>query len=390
MKDSFGVVFGFLGAKFKQLDKLLLLLCVIASVFSVVLLYTMYNNGINPTVITPRTWQMQLGATIVGIVCALVIAAIDYKVIAKLWFVYAPIALILSLLLFVPALSLSTPGSEAITWLNLGFMQIQPSEFLTVAFIMSFAMHLYKVGDKLNQIVHMALLCLHVMVPIFVMALQGNTGTPMIVLLIFVLMLFMAGVSWKYMAAAAAILPFAGYAFWNFYAREYHRLRILVIFCEETQQQEMRGLFFQQSRSLMAMSSGGLTGQGLSGGDYISFFAMHNDFIFSYIGMTLGLVGCILVLLLLLVLCIRLLLIMNAAKDRLCRAICAGAFATFFFHTVINVGMATVVSPVVGIQLPFISAGGSATLSQYIAIGLVLSVWAHRKKEYNMFYSEKD
>jgi rod shape determining protein RodA len=269
-------------------------------------------------------------------------------------------------------------------------MQIQPSEFLTVAFIMSFATHLYKVGDRLNRLVHVALLCLHALVPIAIMAAQGNTGTPLIVILIFVLMLFMAGISWKYIVAAVVATPLAGYAFWNFYANEYHKLRILVIFDEEIQQAEILRFFNQQYYSLMAMGSGGLTGQGLEGGDYISIFAIHNDFIFSYIGMTLGMIGCLGVILFMLVLCIRILSVMSAAKDPLGRAICSGAFATVFFHTVINVGMAIAVTPVIGVQLPFISAGGSSTLSFYIAMGLVMSVWAHREKKYHMFYTEKD
>jgi len=350
----------------------------------------MVQNGINPDVISNRTWAMQAGAIGVGVIAALVISLIDYKIISKLWFIYAPVALILSLLLFIPALNMSTEGSEAITWLNLGFMQIQPSEFLTVAFIMSFATHIYKVGDKLNHLPQVLLLCLHAFVPVAIMALQGNTGTPLIVILIFFLMLFMAGLSFKYIAAGLVVMPAVGWAFWNFYAKEYHKLRILVIFDEEIQQQEMRRFFHQQYRSLLAMGSGGLTGQGLSDGEYTSIFAMHNDFVFSYIGMTLGLIGCILTVVLMLAICIKLLTVMGAAKDVLGKAICSGVFATIFFHTVINVGMATVVMPVIGIQLPLISAGGSSTLSLYVAIGLALSVWAHKEKKYHMFYTEKD
>jgi rod shape determining protein RodA len=384
------LTWGFTKTRFKRLDKLLLLLCMVASVFGVYLLYSLQQNGINPDVISPRAWIMQAAATGVGVFCALFISLIDYKFISKLWFIYAPIALILSLLLFVPSLNMSTPGSEATTWLDLGFMQIQPSEFLTVAFIMSFATHIYKLGDKLNQLPHVLLLCFHAIVPIGIMAMQGNTGTPLIVILVFLLMLFMAGISWKYMAMALVAVPVIGWAFWNFYAKEYHKLRILVIFDEEIQQQEMRGFFHQQYRSLMAMGSGGITGQGLEGGEYVSIFAIHNDFIFSYIGMTLGLIGCVLTLLLMLSICVKLLSAMSAAKDPLGRAICAGTFATIFFHTVINVGMAVVVTPVVGVQLPFISAGGSSLLSLYIAIGLSLSVWSHRERKYNMFYTEKD
>ena len=382
----------FIKARFLRLDKLLLLLCIVASGFSVYLLYTMRRNGINPDVITSRTWKVQMAAAMAGLTIALGISLINYKFISRLWFIYAPAAIALSLLLFTPLAGSSTTGSDELNWIDLGVVQIQPSEFLTVAFIMTFATHLQALqrSGKLNHLPQVLLLCLHAVVPTGIMVAQGNMGAPMIVLLVFLVMIFMAGISWKYIAAAVATAPVLGWLFWNYFAKEYHKLRILVIFDETLQQQEIRRYFHQQSRSLMAMSSGGLSGQGLEGGEYISIFAMHNDFIFSYIGMTLGLIGCILVLLLLLAICIKLLAVMGAAKDSLGRSICAGAFALVFFNTVINVGMAIVVTPVVGVPLPLISAGGSSTLSLYIALGLVLSVWAHRKKEYRMFYTETE
>jgi len=375
---------------FKRLDKLLLLLCMTASVFSVYLLYTMQVNEINPSVISNRTWFMQGLTAAAGVIVALIIAAINYRFLSKLWFIYAPIALTLSLLLFVPGLGMSTEGSTEINWLNLGFFQIQPSEFVTVAFIMTFSTHLHKVGEKMNQLHHMLLLCLHAFFPIIIMVLQDNTGAPMLVLFIAITMLFTAGLSWKYILAGIVATPVIGYAFWNYYAKEYHKLRILVVLDKEIQEQEILRFFHQQSRGLYALGSGGLTGQGLYGGDYIHIFAIHNDFIFAYIGMTLGFVGCVLSLLLLLSICIKLLSAASAARDSLGRLICCGAFSTVFFHTVINVGMVVAVTPVVGVPLPFISAGGSSTLALYIAIGLSMSVWAHKEKKYHMFYTEKD
>jgi rod shape determining protein RodA len=333
---------------------------------------------------------MQMMTAGVGVVAALIVAMINYRFLSKLWFIYAPIALTLSLLLFVPSLSLSTPGSEAITWLNLGFMQIQPSEFLTVAFILSFATHLYKVGENMNRFHHVILLCLHALLPIGIMAMQGNTGTPVLVLLIFLTMIFAAGLSWVYILAGAVVTPVIGYLFWNFYAKEYHKLRILVVLDDEIWQQEIQRYAHQQNLSLMALDSGGLTGQGIFGGEYVSMFAIHNDFIFAYIGNALGFVGCIVTLLLILAICIKILSVGSAARDSLGRLICFGAFSTIFYHTVINVGMVTALTPVVGVQLPFISAGGSSMLSLFIAIGLVLSVWAHKEKKYHMFYEEKD
>jgi rod shape determining protein RodA len=385
-----GIVFGFMKNRIKRLDFLLLVLCMIASAFGIYLLFTMHRNSINPHIISTRTWVMQIIAAGAGIATALILCVINYRFLSKLWFIYAPVAMILSLLLFVPGLGMSTPGSTEINWLNLGFFQIQPSEFVTAAFILTFATHLHKVGDKMNELHHMLLLCLHAFVPVIIMVLQDNTGAPVLVLMIFVTMLFAAGISWKYILAGAVAAPLVGVLFWNFYAKEYHKLRILVVLSEEIQEQEILRYFYQQSRGLTALGSGGLTGQGLSGGEYIHIFAIHNDFIFAYIGMTLGFIGCILTLLLMLCICIKILSVGSAARDLLGRLICYGAFSMIFYHTVINVGMVIAATPVVGVPLPFISAGGSSTLALYIAIGLVLSVWAHKEKTYHMFYTEKD
>jgi len=378
------------GLKFlKRLDKVLLLLCVGASLFSAYMLYTMYQNGINPSAVTAKVWKTQLGAAAVGFVCALVITAVKYNFLLRIWYVYSGLALVLSLLLFTP-LGMSTPGSREINWLNLGFMQIQPSEFLMVAFIATFAAHLSKIGGKLNQLPHFMLLCLHVMAPVGIITLQGNTGTSVILLSIFITMLFAAGLSWKYFLAGIVSIPALGWAFWNFYAKDYQKNRILVIFDKELQQREIKGIFHQQNLSLIALGSGGLTGQGVSGGEYTSIFGIHNDFIFSYIGMTLGFVGCVATLALLMFICVKILSVMSSAKDLSGRLLCAGVFALFFTHSVLNVGMATVVLPVIGVPLPLISSGGSSTLSMYCAVGLVTSVRAHREKEYHLFYTEKD
>jgi len=373
----------------KRLDKVLPLLCAAASLFSAYMLYTMNKNGINPSVVTARVWKTQLGAAAVGLVCALVISAIKYNFLMRIWFVYSGIAMFLSLLLFTP-LGMSTAGSTEINWLNLGFMQIQPSEFLMVAFIMTLSAHISKVGDKINRLPHLALLCLHAMVPVGIITLQGNTGTSVIILSIFITVLFVAGLSWKYFLAGIISVPALGFLFWNFYAKDYQKNRILVIFDKEIQQKEIKGIFHQQNLSLIALGSGGLKGQGVTGGDYVSIFGIHNDFMFSYIGMTLGFIGCVLTLLLILLICVKILSVMSASKDYSGRLICAGVFSLFFTHSVVNVGMATAVLPVIGVPLPLISSGGSSTLSLYCAVGLVMSVFMHREKQYHMFYTEKD
>ncbi|MCL1831654.1 MAG: FtsW/RodA/SpoVE family cell cycle protein [Oscillospiraceae bacterium] len=388
MSQVFHHVYKFL----KRLDKALLLMCIAASVFSIFLLYTMHYNNVNPAVVSSRTWKMQALAAGTGLTIALSLSAISYRFLSKVWYVPAGIALTLSLLLFTP-LGKRTGEAADLNWLDLGIIEVQPSAFMLVAFILTMSTHLSYLNrdgeNKMNQLHHMALLCLHAMVPMGLLTLQKDTGTTIIFTGVFLIMLFLAGLSWKYIVALGVASPIAGVVLWNL-ARNYQMTRILVLIDPEVREAEMLGIYYHQHSGLIALNSGGLTGQGFTGGEYTYLFAVHNDFIFAYIGMVAGFVGCLLAVLLLLSICTKVLTVGSVSRDYLGRMICCGVFAMFFFHMVINVAMVTAVGPVVGVQLPFYSAGGSSTLAQWIAVGLVLSVWGHRKREYHMFYEEED
>jgi len=105
--------------------------------------------------------------------------------------------------------------------------------------------------------------------------------------------------------------------------------------------------------------------------------------------MTLGFIGCLAAIIMLAVLCLKVISVSTSSKDSLGRYICVGVFAMYLFHSVINIGMVLAVFPVIGIPLPFLSAGGTSVISMYIAAGLVMSVHSHRKKNVHMFYEEK-
>ena len=380
--------FKYISDYWKNLDKALLLLCVIISGFSVFLLYTLNANGISGQV-TSRQWKINAIATAIGIVVALLLAAVDYKFISKIWFIYAPIVLILVLLLFTP-LGRGVEGADDIGWLNLGVIQFQPSELLKITFIMTFATHLAKVGTRLNEPLNMLLLCLHGVIPTLIIMKQGDDGSALVFISIFVIMLFAAGISWKYMLLAVVAVPAVVYFAWTNLMQPYQIKRIQILWDTEMQQEEMLGIYMQQYLGKKALGSGGLTGLGLFGSDKYTYVPeMDTDFIFAYIGMVLGFIGCIVTVIVLAVLCLKFLSVASSAKDSLGRLICIGVFATFFSHSVINIGMDLGVLPVIGIPLPLISAGGTSVIALYAGVGLVMSVYSHRHKEEHMFYTEK-
>ncbi len=384
MKKIFSAVWDY----FRRLDKFMLLICLVLSAFSVFLLYTLNVNGISAFV-TDRQWKTQFAASCVGAVAALVISAVDYRFMVKLWWLYAPVSLILVGLLFTP-LGVGVDGADDIGWLNLGFIQFQPSEMLKIAFIMTFSLHLSKVGDKLNDIWNVILLAVHGLVPVGIIMLQGDDGSALVFLFMFLGMLFAAGISWKYMLAAGVCIPAAAFVAWNYVMQPHQLKRFQVLFDEEMQQSEILGIYYQQWLGKKALGSGQLTGLGIFGSDKYTYVSeIDTDFIFAYIGMTLGFIGCIATIIILAALCLKALSNATASKDSLGRYICVGVFSMYLFHSVINIGMVLAVFPVIGIPLPFISAGGTSVVCMYVAAGLAMSVHSYRKKKTHMFYEEK-
>lgn len=365
---------------FKKLDKQLYLAVLILGLFSVVLLYSIVQNGIIASV-SPRTYKIQFISLILGSICALVLSGIDYKMIAKLWFLYVPAALILVLLLFSP-LGIQREGVDDIGWLDIGFTTVQPSEFLKIAFILSFSYHLSKVYEHINRLSTVALLCLHGAFPVLLIGVTGDTGTAIVFFVIFAAMLFSAGISWKYILAALISAPLAGLFLWFKILKPVHKKRILILFDNDLDPD----MFQQQRQGKIALGSGQLFGKGLFGGEYSYVPEVHNDFIFSYVGQALGFVGCMLLVGTLCFICVKIVANSRIAKDALGKYICIGVFALIFSHCVLNIGMVLGVMPVIGVPLPFTSNGGSAMLSMFICIGLVMSTYSHSGKKYAVFY----
>lgn len=377
-------VLKYLGLHFKHVDKVLPLICIGITVFDVFLINSMVTTGI----INSSTARTQFAAAIIGIAGAFVLSFIDYKLLSKYWFVYTPIAVILQLLLFVPSLRIMVDDDMA--WLKLGRFTLQPSEILKFVFIITLATHISKLGDKINSIKHLLPVCAHGLFPVVLIMKQGDAGSALVFLFIFICMLFMGGLSWKYLLAGLACVPAVGYLAWNFIMQDHHRMRVLMLFDKELQQAEIRGLYYQQYRGTIALGSGQLTGLGFDNTRFTETAFLENDFVFAYIGMTLGFIGCIGVVIALAVLCLKLLSNASGAPDLLGKLMCVGVFAMVFFHCVINIGMVLSVIPVIGIPLPFISQGGTSMMMMHISMGLVMSVSCHREKAKHMFYTEKD
>lgn len=374
-------VFQNLAQFLKRLDKLLLLLVTLCSLTSVVMLKTMWTQEITGDV-DANDWLVQLIATGLGLAGCVVIAAMDYRKLAKFWFLYVPVTLGLVALTFT-SLGYGREGADDIAWVDFGFVQIQPSEIMKLVFLLTFSLHVSKVGERLNRLPHLLLLGLHAAIPIGIVAVQGDYGTAIVFASMTVFMLFTAGLSFWYLLGGAALLPIVGYVMWNYVFGDVHRNRILVLLHPGT---DPLGLEYQQDLGLKAIRAGELFGLGLDAEAYVKVPEMHNDFIFSFVAQVFGFVGAVIAVCVMVLICLRIFADSHAAKDTMGRTICMGVFAIMFTHYLMNLGMVLKVMPVIGIPLPFFSAGGTAVVSMYLCIGLVISAYTHNIKKYRLFY----
>ncbi|MBQ5335471.1 MAG: FtsW/RodA/SpoVE family cell cycle protein [Oscillospiraceae bacterium] len=341
----------------------------------------MYTGHVTDEV-DSNDWLVQLISMGIGLAGCVTVAAMDYKKLAKFWFLYAPAALALVGLTFT-RLGYGREGADDRNWIDLGFIQLQPSEILKLVFLLTFSYHISRVHKRMNRPLQLLLLLLHAAVPMGIVAVQGDYGTAIVFAAATVFMLFAAGISVWYILAGCAMLPAALWFVWSYVFGDIHRKRILVLFHPGT---DPLGLEYQQDLGLKAIRAGGLLGQGLKAESYISVPEMHNDFIFSFIAQAFGFVGAAAVIVLLAVICLRLFSDGRSAKDIMGRTICMGVFAVMFTHCLLNIGMVLKVMPVIGVPLPFLSAGGTAMVSMYLCIGLAVSAYTHNIRKYRVFY----
>ncbi len=364
-------------------DKMMLLLCLLVSGISVVCLYSIVHSGIGPKLgAYERNVIVQTGSICLGLVCAVCLSLIDYHVLARLWKIYVPLSLFLVGLTFFYGVQVDENIDDK-AWLNLPFgMTFQPAELMKICFILSLAYHLSKIKGALNRPLNILLLCLHGALPVLLVHLQGDDGTALIFLFIFVTVVFLAGVSWKYLLPAAAVSAVAVPIVWQYVFSEDQRRRFLSVYFSAYA--DPVGSDYQQRLSRISIGSGQMTGKGLFQEEYWYVPKMHNDFIFSFIGQALGFVGALAVVGLLLAICVRSIHTAVTALDPLGTYICYGFFAMIFSQCALNIGMCLSVLPVIGVTLPLLSSGGSSVLITYLGIGLVLSVRTHRRKA--LFY----
>ncbi|MBR6558306.1 MAG: FtsW/RodA/SpoVE family cell cycle protein [Clostridia bacterium] len=317
---------------------------------------------------------IQIFAVVIGCGFMFIFSFYDYEEAAKKFWI--PLIIFSFFLLLFTSVFGSSEGTNS-AWIRFGPIGIQPSEFVKLAFIISFGRHLDMVKENINHIKSLIGLLLHIGTIIGAVLITGDLGSALVFLVIAAVMMFCAGLSLWYFAGAG-LAGVIGFPFLWSQLAEYQKQRILVGFNPEMDPYD-KG--HQALLSREAISSGGFFGNGFNGGSvYKSLYAANTDFIFSTMLEKFGFIAGLILFVLLTIIVIRLIKIALTSKKTMGAYMCAGVTALIIAQTAENIGMCLAMLPVVGITLPFMSYGGSSVLSLYMIMGLVQSIHTNSNK----------
>lgn len=367
---------------FHKGDLLLLGLCTAASLYGLLLIFsaTRYIGGY-------RNIIVQSAAIVLGIVVYIFLSSVDFELFTEKSWKLLLIGSLGFILLTLTPLGISVGGNRS--WLSIpGFpVNIQPAEIAKLSFVLLFSLQCTRLqergisrpGSVFQLVGHTGLMCAAIAVA------SGDFGMALTYLIIFVVVSWSAGVKKRWFLLA--ILLSAGLLFfiWPHVEDLYFFRRITVVIDHltgnpDTIWEQTQGVGYQQTRSLLAIGSGGLFGMGYLQGTQtqslstVSIIDRETDEIFAVCGEELGLVGCALVLLLLSAIILRCIWVSRRAASPHSALIAMGFAGMLLIQTAVNVGMCLYVFPVIGLTLPFFSYGGSSIVTMFAAMGIVSSI----------------
>ncbi len=374
--------------KFKDYDfKLILYLCVIT-----VLGILLVNSA------QPDNTQKQLMGFIAGLAIMIILSFIDYHIWLKIW----PVYYFLMIGLLVAVLVKGNVSLGAKRWFTLFGIRFQPSEAAKILLILFFAQFIMKFKERINQWYMILIMVVLAIPPVALIFKEPDLSTTIVFALIFLSILFLGEINYRYFIALAAVgIPAFIIVFLLLIQPDsvlvkrddnhgvvegYQQLRVLAwLHPDEYELEEA----FQQQNSIMAIGSGQLTGKGLNNtginsvkkGNFIS--EPQTDFIFTIAGEELGFVGSATIIILLMLITIECFIVAFKAADLPGRIIAGGMGAFIGFQSTINICVTTGLFPNTGIPLPFVSYGLTSLLVIYVGMGFVMNVRLQAQRKFN-------
>ena len=361
---------------FQQADLILLGLCSSATLYGILLIFsaTRYKNS-------NRYVVVQLAALVLGICVYIAFSMVDLEMLMKRWKLVTLFNAGFILLLLTP-FGVEVYGNRA--WLKFPGVPVTigPAEVVKITFVMLLAWQLAWLQEEkrdLRSFRSAASVALHTLALCgLYFIVSGDMGNALVFFFIFLCMAFVAGFALRWFVLLLGGGAVVVAAAWKLNLMPtYMRQRFEVLFDHSI---DPLGVGWQQTRSLLTLGSGGVTGQGFLNGTQTqssnssSLPARWTDFVFSVCGEELGMIGCLAVIAFLVAIIFRVLLVAQNARSPFECYVCVGMAAMLIFQAMINIGMCLFVMPTIGITLPFFSNGGSSVVTLYMAMGVVSGI----------------
>lgn len=321
----------------------------------------------------------QVISVAIGIIAALVISTFDYKDFKTLGIVIYIVSIILLVVVIFKGSGRDEWGANS--WLNLPLIgSYQPSEIAKIAVIVVISIFFERIKEGQLDRKNILKLFVYTAIPVALVLKQPDMGTAMVFMFVFTIMVFICGIPYRYIFIALGTFVASLPVLWLFVLQEHQKWRFKVFLDPDL---DKAGKGFQVIRSKLAIGSGQIYGQGLFQGIQTQNNGVpvnQTDFIFTVIGEELGFIGSVAVLVIIFFILMRCLYIAKNSRDAYGSFVVVGLTGMMGFHFIENIGMCIGVLPVTGIPLPFMSQGGSAMVTNYIAIGIILSISMRRKR----------
>ena len=349
--------------KLLSLDFLLIFLILLLGIISIFAMYSTEQGNFN------YYTKSHLYRFCIFFIVFLTVSFFKIKFLFKSSYLFYFIILIL--LIAVDLFGITASGSKR--WLNLFFINLQPSELMKIALIVFLARYYYKIpSENISNIKYIIIPFFALLIPVALVITQPDLGTATLIAISGMAVIWMAGFRMKYFLYSFIIFICSAPVAISF-LKPYQKSRILTFFNPE---RDPLGAGYQIIQSKIAVGSGGIFGKGFLQGSqsYLDYLPeKHTDFIFTLFSEEFGFVGSIVLLLIYVLIIHRITLIGIRAKDNFAKLYCFGFATSFFVYVAVNMSMVLGLVPIVGAPLPIMSYGGSAMLSMMIGLGIVMS-----------------
>ena len=371
----------------------IIIYALILSIIGIFMVHSATQNEAVTGMIT--TTQKQILGMVIGLVLMMILTCIDYHKLIKYSIVFYVISM--ALLIYVKYIN-PLNISNANRWMHLpGFGTIQPSEFSKVAVVLMAVFVLIRIQKHINNVLYLIGYFALTGITVYLIYVEPDLSTSMIIVFALVAMVFVTGISWKWVGGVLGVVAvFVGALLFCIYEPEQKTLNWFIEkdILQQYQVNRINSYFFpedypdqtrQQLNSVMAIGGGQLLGKGLNNSTYESvkngnFLSEEQcDFIFAVVGEELGFAGSAFIILIYLLLFIEGLRVAGRSPDLEGKLLASGFVTILLIQCFINMGVAMLLLPNTGTPLPFISAGMSSLISTYIMMGIMLNISMHRK-----------